>query len=166
MRFFDSSKVRLLFLNSQFISLIFMFRKFFSTILLIMILIGCESDNTRIRNPFVPNYPFNITINMELPMYNALLYPSNAVFISPSLGAGTNGVIVFNTGFSYVAYEANCPNQTITSCSRLEISEPRAICPCDNLEYSLFTGLPVTEGQYTMIPYRVEQNGNSLRVWN
>jgi len=143
-----------------------MIRKFFSCLFLLMILIGCESDNTRIRNPFVPNYPFNITINMELPLYNSLLYPSNAVFIPPSLGAGANGVIVFNTGFSYVAYEANCPNQTITSCSRLEISEPRAVCPCDNLEYSLFTGLPVTEGQYTMIPYRVEQNGNSLRIWN
>lgn len=131
-----------------------------------MILIGCESDNTRIRNPFVPSYPFNITINMELPLYNSLLYPSNAVFISPSLGVGANGIIVFNAGGSYRAYEANCPNQTITSCSRLEIEGIRAVCPCDDLEYSLFTGLPVAEGDYAMIPYRVEQNGNTLRVWN
>lgn len=143
-----------------------MFRKFFSSLLLIMILIGCESDNGRIRNPFVPNYPFNITINMELPLYNSLLYPSNAIFIPPGLGAGANGVIVFNAGGSYRAYEANCPNHTITSCSRLTLEGIRALCPCDELEYSLFTGLPIAEGDYAMIPYQIEQNGNTLRIWN
>ncbi len=140
-------------------------RKIFSFLWFVMILTGCESDNTRIRNPYVPNYPFNITINMELPLYNSLLYPSNAVFIPPTL-AGANGIIIFNAGGSYMAYEANCPNQTITSCSRLQINGIRAVCPCDELEYSLFTGLPVTEGEYAMIPYRIERNGNVLRVWN
>lgn len=143
-----------------------MFRKIFGFLIIMILFLGCESDNTRTKNPYVPNYPFNININMELPMYSSLLYPSNAVFISPSL-AGANGIIIFNAGGSYRVYEANCPNQTITSCSRLQIvGGIRAKCPCDDLEYSLFTGLPVTEGEYAMIPYRIEQNGNVLRIWN
>ena len=142
-----------------------MTRKIFSFLLLAIILTGCESDNVRTRNPYVPNYPFNITIDMGLPMYSSLLYPSNAVLVTLN-GAGANGIIIFNAGGNYQAYEANCPNQTITSCSRLQINGIRAVCPCDDLEYSLFTGVPVTEGEYTLIPYRIERNGNVLRVWN
>lgn len=130
------------------------------------VIIGCESDTVRYNNPFVPNYPFSpFQVDMELPMYSALLYPSNAVLITTA-GIGANGVIVFNAGGSYRAYEANCPNQYISSCSRLEIDGIKAICPCDELEYSLFTGVPFSEGEYTLIPYRVEQNGNVLIISN
>src|SRR5690606_5909892 len=102
--------------------------------------------------------PFFFSVNMELPLYSSLQHPSNAVLITTA-GVGANGVIVFNAGGSYRAYEANCPNQYISSCSRLEIDGIKAICPCDELEYSLFTGVPFSEGEYTLIPYRVEQNG-------
>lgn len=135
------------------------------TLLLFTFLISCESDSRRERNPFVPNYPFSITIDMELPMYNALLYPSNAILVNV-IGAGANGIIIFNAGGTYRVYEANCPNQYISNCSRLEIEGIKAICPCDELEYSLFTGVPTGEGQYTLIPYRIEQYGNTLRVSN
>lgn len=142
-----------------------MFRKISFFILMLLLLTNCSDDNNRFRNPYVPNYPFAYDINMELPQFNSLQYPMNAVFIHPPL-AGANGVIVINAGGSYRVYEANCPNQTITSCSRLQINGIRAVCPCDELEYSLLTGLPVGEGEYPMIPYRIERNGNILRIWN
>lgn len=143
-----------------------MIRKFFSLFIpLILFVCACESDTPRTRNPFVPNYPFAFDIDLQLPMYNALLYPSNAILITVN-SVGANGIIVFNAGGHYQAYEANCPNQYISACSRLEIESIRAICPCDELEYSLFTGLPVSEGEYAMVPYRVEKTGNRLRVWN
>lgn len=126
---------------------------------------GCDSGRVENRNPYVPSFSFAIDINMELPMYNALLYPSNAQLITLN-GAGANGIIVFNTGTGYRAYEANCPNQYILNCSQLQISGVRAKCPCDDYEYSLFTGLPVAAGDYAMIPYRVERVGNILRVSN
>lgn len=143
-----------------------MSRIFFGLILILFISItSCESDSTRVRNPFVPNYPFSITINMELPMYSQLMYPSNAVLVTIG-GVGANGIIIFNAGGNYRAYEANCPNQYISDCSRLEIEGITAVCPCDELEYSLFTGLPMGEGDYAMIPYRIEQHGNTLRISN
>ncbi len=40
-----------------------------------------------------------------------------------------------------------------------------AVCPCDEAEYSLFTGQ--SEGkQYPLKQYRVEVNGNTLLVYN
>lgn len=130
-----------------------------------MFIVGCDSGKIENKNPYVPSFSFTIDINMELPMYNSLLYPSNAQLITFN-GAGANGIIVFNTGGGYRAYEANCPNQYILNCSRLEIQGIRAKCPCDELEYSLFTGLPVEQGDYPMISYRVERIGNILRVFN
>lgn len=143
-----------------------MSRIFYGVILVLFIsLTSCESDSVRERNPFVPNYPFSVTINMELPMYSQLMYPSNAILVTIG-GVGANGIIIFNAGGNYRVYEANCPNQYISNCSRLEIEGIKAVCPCDELEYSLFTGVPSGEGQYTLIPYRVEQHGNTLRISN
>jgi len=139
--------------------------KIFGILVLSLLFTTCDDELSRERNPNVPLYRFTIEINIDLPQYNALLYPSNAVLVN-SVGAGTKGIIVFNAGGTYRAYEANCPNQTLITCSQLQINGIRAICPCDELEYSLFTGLPLTEGDYTMIPYRIEQNGNLLRIWN
>jgi nitrite reductase/ring-hydroxylating ferredoxin subunit len=134
--------------------------------LFVLIASSCSSDNNVGRNnPYIPNYSFSIEINMNLPMYNSLQYPSNGVLVTTN-GVGANGIIVFNAGGTYRAYEANCPNQYISACSRLEIDGIKAVCPCDNLEYSLFTGLPMAEGEYPMKPYRIEQIGSVLRVFN
>jgi nitrite reductase/ring-hydroxylating ferredoxin subunit len=137
-----------------------MFRIFFVLVATSLVMYSCESDHARVNNPFVPTYSFGFTIDMQLPMYSSLIYPSNAILVT-FVGAGTNGVIIFNTGAGYRTYEANCPNQYMSSCSQLQINSIRAVCPCDSLEYSLFTGLPVAEGEYAMIPYRVETRGNS-----
>jgi nitrite reductase/ring-hydroxylating ferredoxin subunit len=134
--------------------------------LFVLIASSCSSDNNAGRNnPYIPNYPFSITIDLNLPMYNSLNYPSNGMVITTN-AVGANGIIVFNAGSGFRAYEANCPNQYISSCSRLVVEGIKAVCPCDELEYSLFTGLPMTEGEYPMKPYRIQQNGSSLTIFN
>jgi len=138
---------------------------FFLILTTSILFVSCDKERNITQNPNVPLYRFSVDINMDLPLYNNLLYPSNAVLVK-LVGAGTNGIIVFNAGGNYRAYEANCPNQRVISCSQLQINGIRAVCPCDELEYSLFTGLPVSQGDYTMISYRIEQNGHILRVWN
>jgi nitrite reductase/ring-hydroxylating ferredoxin subunit len=39
------------------------------------------------------------------------------------------------------------------------------VCPCDDAEYSLFTGLSQGK-EYPLKAYRVEVNGNNLRIYN
>jgi nitrite reductase/ring-hydroxylating ferredoxin subunit len=98
---------------------------------------------------------------MDLPSYGSLLYPSNAVYYA---GQGVRGLIIFNTGSGYNAFDAACPNQAIGACSTMTIKGINAICPCDGREYSLFTG----QGglQYPLKQYRVEVIGNMLRIYN
>ncbi|MFV8268700.1 Rieske (2Fe-2S) protein [Flavobacterium sp. GT2N3] len=115
-------------------------------------------DNT---NPFVPNYTFTVDINMNLPAYSNLKYVSNAIYYP---GAGARGIIIFNTGSGYNAFDAACPNQAMSSCSTMTINGINAVCGCDSKEYSLFTGQGPL--QYPMKQYRVQVNGNVLRVYN
>lgn len=126
---------------------------------------GCDRENFNNNNPFLPNYSFAYNINMNLPQYSSLQFPSNAVYIN-SGNTGVRGVFVFNTGSGYVAFDAACPNQALSNCSTMTLNGINVICPCDNVSYSLFTGQ--AQGmQYPMKQYRVEQLDNfNLRVYN
>lgn len=131
-------------------------------LLLIPFLNACDKEGFNNKNPYIPNYSFSEQINMNLPGYSNLQYPSNAVYYG---GGGARGLIIFNTGSGYVAYDAACPNQEMTNCSTMQIDGINAICPCDSMEYSLFTGQ--SQGmQYPMKQYRVQVSGSMLTVYN
>ena len=131
----------------------------------LLVFMGCDKDNFSNNNPYLPNYSFAYNINMSLPQYSSLQFPSNAVYVNAG-NTGIRGVFVFNTGGGYVAFDAACPNQALTSCSTMTLNGINVICPCDNVSYSLFSGQ--AQGmQYPMIQYRVEQLDNfNLRVYN
>ncbi len=123
--------------------------------------ISCSDNGPVNTNPFIPNYTFTVDINMNLPSYSKLLYPSNAVYYA---GKGVKGLIIFNTGSGYNAFDAACPNQTPSTCSPMTIDGIDAVCSCDTKTYSLFSGQGSL--QYPMKQYRLEVNGNVLRIYN
>ena len=132
---------------------------------LLMLTISCSKDNvTKNNNPYIPNYAVNFTIDLNLPMYDNLKYPSNGLLINDA-NVGASGVIVFNTGTGYTAFDATCPNQSFTDCSKMYVKGIMAVCPCDSKEYDLFTG--TSSGmKYPLKAYRVEVNANIIRVYN
>jgi len=131
-------------------------KKIIALTTLIVFLLSCSSDNVRYQNPFIPNYSFSITIDANLPLYSGLLSPINPIRITNE-NVGANGIIVMKiSDTDYRAWEANCPNQYPSACSRMVINGVNAKCPCDDIEYSLFNGVGMGgEGEYTMKPYRV-----------
>ena len=137
-------------------------KKYFFLLIAFPMLFGCSSNTINNNNPYLPNYTFTIDINMNLPAYSSLLYPSNAIYYP---GQGVRGIIVFNTGSGYTAFDAACPNQSLSGCSTMTIKGINSICACDNAEYSLFTGQSAGK-QYPLKQYRAEVNGNVLRVYN
>lgn len=140
-------------------------KKYMFLLLLLPLLFGCENDDYSNNNRYLPNYNFSIGIDMGLPLYSELQFTGNPVFINQA-GIGINGVIVMNTGGSFTAWEASCPNQELSSCSRLETNGINAVCPCDDAEYSLFTGLAPNK-EYSLKPYRVEVISSTyIRIYN
>lgn len=149
-------------------------KKYFFLLLVFPVLFSCSSDKVNNNNPYLPNYTFTIDINMNLPAYSSLKSVANAIYY-PNQGSG-RGFFVFYNGSSYVAFDAACPNQALSSCSTmdfkkldakdpLKIDKTTVVCPCDNAEYSLFSGQSAGK-QYPLKQYRVEVNGDLLRVYN
>ncbi|MEN9909751.1 MAG: hypothetical protein RLZZ540_2900 [Bacteroidota bacterium] len=100
---------------------------------------------------------------MNYPAYSNLKFVSNAIYYAGP-DVGPKGIYVFNTGSGYNAFDAACPNQALSSCSTLTLNGINLVCPCDNQEYSLFSGQGKL--QYPLKQYRVEVIGNILRVYN
>jgi nitrite reductase/ring-hydroxylating ferredoxin subunit len=145
-------------------------KKYILLCLSLIFILSCDSDGVNYNNKYLPNYNFAIDIDMNLPLYTGLQYPVNPVFIN-QVGVGINGIIVMNTGGGgYKAFDASCPNQPLTDCSLMTIEGAYAVCPCDDVKYSLFDGSPNVSDDahpYFMKPYRVTvTSATSIRVSN
>jgi nitrite reductase/ring-hydroxylating ferredoxin subunit len=146
-------------------------KKYFFLLIAFPMLFGCSTNSPNNNNPYLPNYAVNLEINLNLPQYSDLKFVSNAVYI-PNQGS-IRGIIVFNSGSGYNAFDAACPNQALSDCSTMtfkkiddqRIDRTNVVCPCDNAEYSLFSGQSAGK-QYPLKQYRVQVNGNVLRVYN
>lgn len=138
-------------------------KKIILVILVLCLFLNCSNDAVRNNNPFLPDYSFSFVINLNLPLYSGLNSPINPISITEPLG---NTIIIMKiSDTDFRAWNANCPNQYPSSCSKMIVKGLNAKCNCDALEYSLFTG--VGTAKYTMIPYRVEVLGNnSIRIYN
>lgn len=142
-------------------------KRIFYLLVLFLVSLSCEKDKqTNNNNPYLPNYSFEVTLNMSFPQYASLAFPSNAVYVN-SAGAGVRGLIVFNAGSeNYLAYDAACPNQALADCSTMTINSINAKCACDDAEYSLYTGLSAGK-QYPMKAYRVQViDATTIKVYN
>jgi nitrite reductase/ring-hydroxylating ferredoxin subunit len=139
-------------------------KRYFFIIITILTL-SCDDDKPVNNNPFIRDYSFSTSLNLNLPTYNVLKFISNPILIDIP-GVGIKGVIVMKAGENdYRAFEASCPNQTPSDCTKLTINGINAKCPCDSKEYSIYTGL-ATGVQYPLKAYRTELNGDNLRVYN
>ena len=134
-------------------------------LLLILVVISCSKDKVINDNPYIQNYSFSTIINTSLPLYSQLEFAGNPVLIDGA-GIGLKGIIVMKVGMNdYRSFEASCPNQYPSDCTKLSINGINAKCACDGKEYSLYTGLGVGV-QYPLKQYRVEVLGANLRVYN
>jgi len=139
-------------------------------IVLVFLAISCSKDGTN-RNPYLQELGFRFDINTNLPLYSPLTNTGNPVYIDNQT-VGTRGAFVINTGFDqFRVFEASCPNHAPNDCSTMTIDGQKAICACDDYEYSLFTGQFLNrpdDGRryYDMLEYRAAASGNIIIISN
>jgi len=137
--------------------------RFLILILVLVSFSSCKKNNTY-SNPYLEDVGFSIQINMDLPEYAPLKYANNSVLVH---NVGIKGVIVFNTGNGYNAFEASDPNHFPSTCSTMQPNQFTCTCNCEDNTYSLHTGqLTNGEGSYSLKPYHISQMGNTLRISN
>ena len=139
----------------------------FLSLFFVLCLMGCSSDDRRQNNPNLLNVQFDIVLDLNLPEYSPLNFAGNAIYVGVP-GIGNDGIIVVNTGSSFVAWDASDPNEIPSDCTRLVIDGFNASSTCQNPNsYSLVTGQPLEDGlQYALLNYSVNANANSVRVFN
>ncbi|QIE59530.1 hypothetical protein G5B37_08125 [Rasiella rasia] len=144
--------------------------KILATLFALAFLFACKSDDDTLdQNPFLINPLVNISLNLNLPEYNALNFPGGSVTLAPP--QGIKGVVIYNiNNTEYSAFELSDPNHTPNSCSRMEIEGVFATCTCttDNNEYNIITGQHTSpdETLYPMLRYNAVRNGNTIQVSN
>lgn len=138
-------------------------------ILTLIFILSCSKNDTSNRNPYLPDADFSFDINLNLPLYGSLSTPGSSIYIGNN-NVGIKGVFVFNTGSSYLAWEASCPNHAPSSCSTMVIEGGTSCrCACEDYLYSLADGSPLVDSEvklHGLLFYRVDVNGNVLRVSN
>ncbi|MBZ9652303.1 hypothetical protein [Psychroflexus montanilacus] len=132
----------------------------------LFLLISCESDDNLRRNPNLLNINVNYEVNLSLPQFNNLNFSGNSVYVP---GQGNLGLIIVNSGSSFLAWDAADPNIVPNDCSRLIIDGLNAASTCDDPpnEYSLITGQPLVENlRFPLYAYRVTESNGVLRIFN
>lgn len=138
-------------------------KKLFIVLLFLAFLSGCDRGTLNNNNPNIPNTLVSLQINLSLPGNSNLQFPSNHIV---DYSQGARGIIVFNTGSGFIAFDLACPNQPFNTCSSpMTITGIEAKCTCDNTTYNLFTGQSPGQ-QYPMKQYRVDVSGQNLIITN
>lgn len=136
-------------------------------LIVFLVLSGCSKTAVE-RNPFLYEKGFDQRINLALPAFDNLNYAGGSMYWP---NGGIRGLLLYNlNGNTIMAWEASCPNHELKSCSTLQtdgLVSPTASCSCENYQYSLATGQPLTEGAtYSMLFYKVQQSGTAVRIYN
>jgi len=129
-----------------------------------LLLVSCKDDYND-GNSYLPNVKVDFTINLLLPEGNDLLTSGYKIFSNK----GIRGVIVFNNGLDYTAFDLACPHIPLQNCSTMSFSQTDLYikCPCDDEKFSKIDGFPQnSEIKQSARSYIVSKNGNTLFVRN
>jgi len=148
--------------------------------ILFLLSIFIASTSCRKYEDVIPDTCVNFVINFGDPEFFNLVAAGNSVVVTESTnnwgacaaGFGENGIIVYNSGDGYYAYDCTCPYCYKLGGLRVavKIDGIYAVCPECGTNYTLPSyGTPTKTGpgQYMLKNYRAEvYGGSALHVWN
>lgn len=147
-------------------------KKHLLLLLIIGLILSCSDDDKVRNNPNLFDTNVDLRLNLNLPQYTPLKFPSNPVLIQ---GYGNGGIVLMQNGSgSYVGYDAADPNHPRKEeCPAMKVDGLRLKCDCEGNQYDLFTGNFLEneesseELEYTLYRYRVRAtDGGFLEVSN
>lgn len=132
---------------------------------------------TKAKNDVIPDVYVNFTLDINDPEFiNLTAIGSDTVDASTNnwgsgaAGFNGNGIIVYNGGDAFYAFDRTCPHDyEVNGLSiRVKIDFTIATCPNCGTTYSLSaSGTPASGvGRYPLKNYRTSFDGRFVRVWN
>lgn len=120
------------------------------------------------KNYPVPSIPFDITINISLPSYNALQGVGGWAYVN----GGSKGIIVYRRSFDeFIAFDRHSPADGGADCATpltpnsdnfLQLDDI-----CSGAQFSLYDGSPISGAEFGLRQYQVIWDGNfNVRIYN
>lgn len=146
---------------------------FLFNIAVVFNLASCSKE----KNDVIPDVYVNFTLDLNDPEFvNLTSIGSDTVdartnnWGSGAAGFDGNGIIIYNGGDNFYAYDRTCPHDyEVNGISvRVRIDFTVARCPSCGTTYSLAAGgTPASGiGQYPLKNYKTYFDGRFVRVWN
>jgi len=134
-----------------------------SFIFLFFLAISC-SDSFEDPNKILPNVPVNVTVFLNNPQFINLQAVGGWAYAQ----GGISGLIIYhNSSNGYIAFERAAPHLTPKSCSKMTVENIIMVCACDDSEFQIIDGAPMTDGiNYPVRQYRVTKTGDGLQITN
>ncbi len=131
---------------------------------MVFIWTSCRKNNS---NP-VPSIPFDMTIDINLPSYSALIGVGGWTYVA----GGSKGIIVYRRAIDeFVAFDRHSPADPEGSCPQPLIPDTNNFLQlndsCSGAKFSLYDGSPISGSDYGLRQYQTVYNGsNLLRIYN
>jgi Rieske Fe-S protein len=134
----------------------------YCSIIVPFLLTSCKDDQYPL-----PNIPVNLTINLDLPSYQALNAPSGYAYAN----GGSRGLVIYRNFDEFVALDRHSTYNWEDPCAVVEINEDnffQLVDSCSGSKYDIITGV-VVEGPavWGLKRYNTSWDGAStVTIWN
>tara|TARA_R110001599_G_scaffold19921_3_gene75871 strand:+ start:13862 stop:14341 length:480 start_codon:yes stop_codon:yes gene_type:complete len=139
-------------------------KKLLFALVVILVFSNCTSGSQ--NNDLLPYIEINEPVDLSLPEFINLNVPGNWAY-GPG---GIKGIIIYNlNGRDFKAFERAAPHLQPSACSQMVVENGlRMKTPCDDSEFNILNGAPLTAGiTYSAREYLVTNlNGTVLRITN
>jgi hypothetical protein len=131
---------------------------------IVFVCVSCRKNNS---NP-VPSIPFDMTIDINLPSYSALIGVGGWTYVA----GGSKGIIVYRRAIDeFVAFDRHSPADPEGICSKALTPDTSNFLQlndsCSGAKFSLYDGSPMSGSDYGLRQYQTVYNGsNLLRIYN
>jgi hypothetical protein len=120
------------------------------------------------KNHPVPNIPFDMTIDINLPSYNGLIGVGGWTYVE----GGSRGIIVYRRSIEeFIAFDRHSPEDPDGICSHPLFPEAENFLTlkdtCSEGKWSLYDGSIISGSAFGLRQYQTGYNGsNLLRIYN
>jgi hypothetical protein len=136
----------------------------FIGICLLLVSSNCTKNNINI----IPNIPFDISIDINLPSYIELTGVGGWAYVN----GGSRGIIVYRRSIDeFIAFDRHSPADPEGTCFLPLFPDVTNFLvlkdTCNNATFSLYDGSPMSNSEYGLRQYISQYNGsNLLRIYN
>ena len=144
-------------------------KKTLGTFLLMSLLLTIFSCNNKNVESPIPSIPFDITLNLSLPLYSDLQHPLGGIVF---VNGGSKGIAIIRISEDqFAVFDRHCPYKMEEGCAVIEDPDNIAVLidsDCCSSRFSMVNnGLPNNGPAITGLKsYKYTYNGAVLRIYN